>query len=138
MSQSSQEVGKVNGTGSRKMLRLFVFALLFSATIVSAQAPPLLMPVDPSAPPPQQAPQPSSGEYAFRPDLSNPEYGQCLQLEKQWKSLWNTYNQYYQQARTMPPNSAEHSQTAYYLQQLRMQMDTAWNNFSSRCIYFRR
>lgn len=76
-------------------------------------------------------------EYVFRPELTNPEYGECLQLEKNWKSLWTNYAQVYEQTRWMPPNSPQYVQTTYYLQQLKMQLDAAWNTFS-KCIHFPR
>lgn len=85
---------------------------------------------------PQQPRQPQ--EYAFRPDLSNPEYGECLQLEKNWKALWERYAQMYQQTRWIYPGNPQYAQTTYYLQQLKMQLDGAWYAFSSRCIYFPR
>lgn len=75
-------------------------------------------------------------EYAFRPDLSNPEYGECLQLEKQWKALWANYTQYYNQARMMYPGNPQYAQITYYLQNLKPQLDAAWNAFSGKCVYF--
>jgi len=90
--------------------------------------------VAPPAPQPQQRPM----EYAFRPDLTNPEYGECLQLEKGWQGLWQRYAQYYQQFRSTRPDDPQYQQLAYIMQQLKSQLDTAWNEFSSRCVYFPR
>lgn len=92
-----------------------------------------------SAPSPgrRQLQQPTQ-EYAFRPELTNPEYGECLQLEKHWKELSNSYAHYYQQARMMHPGNPQYPQMTNFLQQMKMQLDAAWNNFSSRCIYFPR
>jgi hypothetical protein len=108
------------------------------------------VPYVPQAPVPQQAPQAAprqqpapvdqqrSLEYAFRPDLSNPEYGECLNLERHWKTLWNSYTQSYQQAAMMHPSDPRYAQMASYVNSLRQQLDAAWNNFSSRCVYFPR
>jgi hypothetical protein len=105
-----------------------------------AQAPPPHLP--PGQPPPyapggQRPPgnqQPL--EYAFRPNLSNAEYGQCLQMEKHWKTVWNQYNQLYHQARMMNRQDPRYAQLTYQLYHLKRQLDSAWNNFASRCIYF--
>lgn len=94
----------------------------------------------------QQPPQPQPGarpqgypsEYAFRPDLSNPEFGMCLKMEKQWKRLWHRYYQLYQQARMMNPNDSQYQQMVYYLNFVKSQLDTAWYEFSSKCVYFPR
>lgn len=75
--------------------------------------------------------------YAFRPDLTNPEYGQCLQMEKQWKDLWHQYYQQYENYRRW--GHADPTQVSiwqYTLTSLRQQLDQAWQAFSSRCIYF--
>jgi len=103
--------------------------------------PPMPAQPYPQQPPPPQAPQQqpygnpqpqSADQYAFRPNLSNPEYGECLQLEKNWKSLYFRYYQQYEQARL----SGAAASYAPYLQSLKQQLDAAWNAFSSRCIYF--
>ncbi|MBI5250291.1 MAG: hypothetical protein HY912_12420 [Desulfomonile tiedjei] len=75
-------------------------------------------------------------EYAFRPDLTNPQFGECLNLEKTWKMLWQRYAQEYQRARMMNPRDPQYAQMSYYLQSLKAQLDAAWQNFSSRCVYF--
>lgn len=87
---------------------------------------------------PQQPPGQGSGslEYAFRPDLTNPEFGVCLNLEKQWKDLWQHYYQLYSQIRTMNPNDPRYARLTYYAQGMKAQLDAAWNDFSSRCVYF--
>jgi len=77
-------------------------------------------------------------EYAFRPNLTNPEYGECLQLEKGWQGLWQRYAQFYQSLQGMSPSDPQYSQTVYFMQQLKNQLDAAWNDFSSKCIYFPR
>ncbi len=82
---------------------------------------------------PQQYQQQQSLQYAFKPELTNPEYGQCLQLEKQWKALYQRYYQEYERIRMYGAQSGDY---VGYLQNLRQQMDAAWNNFSSRCVYF--
>ncbi len=88
---------------------------------------------------PQYAPQQPSGqpplEYAFRPDLTNPQYGECLQLEKNWRALAERYYQLYSQARAMQ-NHPGYAQMTWRLRTLRGQMDAAWQTFSSRCVYF--
>jgi hypothetical protein len=116
-------------------------------------APPVAPPpLPPSAPYPQQtpvAPQPAPPraqqpqhqqsqrqEYAFRPDLTNPQYGSCLGLEKSWKSLWQQYAQGYQQAQSLQPQDPRYAQMSYYLSDLKRRMDAAWHQFSSECIYF--
>lgn len=88
--------------------------------------------------PPRQVPGPQQQptEYAFRPDLTNPEFGQCLNLEKTWRDLWQRYAQGYQQARMMNPSDPRYAQMTYYLGNLKQQLDAAWQNFSGRCVYF--
>lgn len=100
------------------------------------QPPPRRPQPGPEAQPQPQGQQPT--EYAFRPDLTNPEFGECLQLEKNWKNLYNKYYQIYSYARTMNPEDPQYAQTAYYVQHLKSQLDMAWNTFSSKCVYFPR
>jgi hypothetical protein len=118
------------------------------------QTPPLATRPQPA--PQQQAPNPGSQalqpvpqqqqaqpggqplEYAFRPNLTNPEFGMCLKLEKNWKALWNTYYQLYSQLRMMNPNDPRYAQMVRYAYGVKAQLDAAWQNFSSRCIYFPR
>lgn len=91
--------------------------------------------------PPQAPPQPQQQaplEYAFRPNLTNPEYGECLNLEKSWQAIWNRYYQEYQRMAWMNQSDPQYQQTAFYLQTMKQQLDAAWNNFSSRCVYFPR
>jgi hypothetical protein len=124
-----------------------IFSLI-AFILVLVQAPPATLwaqaPYAPQAPmmPPQGPPaqggqgqQPS--EYAFKPDLSNPQYGQCLQMERQWKGLWNQYYQLYYQHRQMNPADPSYGQLSHHLGALKMQLDAAWQQFSSQCIYFR-
>jgi hypothetical protein len=85
---------------------------------------------------PQQYPQSQRQEYAFRPDLTNPQYGSCLGLEKSWKSLWQQYAAGYQQAQSLNPQDPRYAQMSYYLTDLKRRMDAAWYQFSSECIYF--
>lgn len=87
---------------------------------------------------PAQPPQQMPSEYAFRPNLSNPEFGECLQLERNWKTLWNSYYQAYAHAQGMSPSDAQYQQMAAYVNNLRYQLDAAWSNFSQKCIYFPR
>jgi hypothetical protein len=128
---------------------IYVTLVLFVAT----SCIPLLawgqVPVAPQAPvpgpdsrqqqrPPGQQKPPPGKEYVFRPELTNPEFGECLQLEKNWKTLWGNYTQIYEQTRWMHPSSPQYAQTTYYLQQLKMQLDAVWNTFSTKCIHFPR
>ncbi len=87
---------------------------------------------------PQQVPQQQDQplEYAFRPDLTNPEFGMCLNLEKRWKDMWQRYYQLYSQARMTNPNDPQYAQLTYYARMVKSQLDAAWNDFSSRCVYF--
>jgi hypothetical protein len=84
--------------------------------------------------PNQQPQQPL--EYAFRPNLSNPEYGECLNLEKSWKNLWQTYYQLYNQTRMMNSSDPQYAQMANYVNHMKMRLDAAWADFSGRCVYF--
>jgi len=143
-------------------LTLLMALLLFHAPAVLAQIPapsaPSVSPgpASPSAPHlgPQVQPGPSSQgmqagpraqagpggqqplEYAFRPDLSNPEFGMCLKLEKNWKALWDNYYQLYHQIRMMSPQDPRYGQMTYYANMVKSQLDSAWHDFSSKCVYF--
>jgi hypothetical protein len=95
----------------------------------------------PQGPPMGRQPQPNQQpqqplEYAFRPNLSNPEYGECLNLEKNWKNLWQTYYQLYNQTRMMNPSDPQYAQMANYVNHMKMRLDAAWADFSGRCVYF--
>ncbi len=133
---------------SLKRLIFIVVIVLMSAPFMGIE---FLNAQYPAAPPPQQGPpmgyppqqapyqqpqpqQPS--EYAFRPNLTNPEYGQCLNLEKRWQGLWQTYNSVYNQARMMNPSDPQYAQTANYVNYMKTQLDAAWAEFSGRCVYF--
>jgi hypothetical protein len=114
----------------------FLFVTILMIAIPAAafgqafQAPPPML-----APPPAQQNQPPA-EYAFRPDLTNPQFGECLQLEKNWKMLWQRYAQEYQRAQMINPRDPNYAQVSYYMRSLKAQLDAAWQNFSSRCVYF--
>ncbi len=122
------------------MLKILMMSLL-SAVCMSlsyAQAP-----YPPQVPSPYQQPMqqptpagPQAGtrplEYAFKPDLTNPQYGECLQLEKNWKNLYLQYYRFYEQARM----GQAYGDYTYQINALRSQMDAAWNTFSGKCIYF--
>lgn len=86
----------------------------------------------PGVPPQQQRPL----EYAFRPDLTNPQFGECLVLEKNWRTLWETYYLRYQQAQALSPQDPRLAQMSYYLADLKRRLDYAWQLFSSKCIYY--
>ncbi|MCL4538747.1 MAG: hypothetical protein M1378_03990 [Bacteroidetes bacterium] len=103
-----------------------------------APAQPMGPPAQPMGPPPQQVPGPQQqpSEYAFRPDLTNPEFGECLQLEKAWQAAWQRYAQEYQRVRWMNPRDPQYAQMTYYLRNLKQQLDATWQNFSGRCVYF--
>jgi hypothetical protein len=104
-----------------------------------SQQPPTPTPYGPQPGQPQYpaAQQQQQEAYAFRPDLTNPQYGECLGLEKTWKILWQRYAQGYQQMQSASPSDPRYVQMSYYLADLRRQLDAAWNVFSSKCIYFR-
>lgn len=109
--------------------------------IVEAQGPPYdryqSIPHQ-EAQPPMPFQQQMPPEYAFRPDLSNPEYGNCLQWERNWKTLWYRYSEYYNQVRMMHPGDQRFGPATRYLQSMKMELDAAWNTFRNNCIYFPR
>jgi hypothetical protein len=129
-----------------KRLSLLIVLTLVIVTPVSdadAQAPPgypMTVPSGPTAPPGgppvAQAPRQGGLQYAFRPDLSNPQYGECLNLERNWQNLWHAYNYQYHQAMRMNQRDPNYVQMTYQLRDLKLQLDAAWHAFSSRCIYF--
>jgi len=88
----------------------------------------------PTGPPVQQQQRPQ--EYVFRPDLTNPEYGECLGLERNWQAMWHRYTQEYQRVVMMNPRDPNYGQMTRYLQGLKQQLDQAWGIFSSKCVYF--
>ncbi|MDQ1237959.1 MAG: hypothetical protein QG577_143 [Thermodesulfobacteriota bacterium] len=120
-----------------------VFLLGFSVPVPQTQVP---YPAQGQRPMGQSQAGPRQGlpqvdmpqEYAFRPDLSNPEFGNCLQLEKNWKALWERYTNYYEQVRMMHPGSPQFGQATRILQHMKMELDAAWNAFQGQCIYFPR
>ncbi len=115
-----------------EFLPFLVIAMILSVPMIAcAQAPAQPMPGQQPAPGPQMP-----REYAFRPDLTNPQYGECLGLERNWQGLWQRYAMEYQRAMAMNPRSPEYAEMTRYMQGLKQQLDQAWNIFSSRCIYF--
>ena len=130
----------------KKSVFIFLVILLFTP-FMGIESPNAQYPGPPPGPPmgsaaPQQmAPyqqQQQPLEYAFRPDLSNPEYGACLNLEKRWKALYQNYYSAYNQARMMNPRDPQYAQMANYVNSMKAQMDAAWADFSGRCVYFPR
>ncbi|MBI4965074.1 MAG: hypothetical protein HY913_17505 [Desulfomonile tiedjei] len=125
---------------------LAVFLIILPVTVWSQspyppQAPyPVQTPMGPGGavaqPTPPAAQQQQPMEYAFRPDLSNPEFGECLELEKNWRALWQRYAQVYQQVTTMNPSDPQYRQMALYAQGLKQHLDAAWNAFSGKCVYY--
>ncbi len=116
---------------------LIILVVFLLPTIACSQAP--YYPQAPAQPMPGQQPAPGPqmpSEYAFRPDLTNPQYGECLGLERNWQGLWQRYAMEYQRAMAMNPRSPEYAEMTRYMQGLKQQLDQAWNIFSSRCIYF--
>jgi hypothetical protein len=94
-------------------------------------------PMRPPAPaPPAQQPQQAPGEYAFRGDLTNPQYGECLALERTWQANWHRYAAEYRRATMMNPRDPNYPQMTWYIQSLKQQLDQSWNIFSSKCVYF--
>jgi hypothetical protein len=146
--------------GMAQLLTVLWLASLLLASPASAQNPyvPPAAPMAPYGPQPPvaQYPQPAAPRpgpytpqaapgaqqqqplhYAFRPDLSNQQYGECLGLEQNWKNLWQQYAQGYQQVQYMNQSDPRYAQLTYYLADLRRQVDAAWAAFSSKCVYFR-
>ncbi|MHB8204438.1 MAG: hypothetical protein ACYDHG_12135 [Desulfomonilaceae bacterium] len=131
---------------SPKKMILIILVALVSAPFVgveclNAQYPAAPQQGPPMGYPPQQPPQAYQQqqqplEYAFRPDLTNPEYGTCLDLEKRWKGLYQMYYSAYNQARMMNPSDPQYAQMAAYVNSMKAQMDAAWGDFSGRCVYF--
>ncbi len=122
------------------VLLIFFLAVIPVALLAQAPYPGQAPPAQPMGPPgpPQQVPSPQQqpGEYAFRPDLTNPEFGECLQLEKAWQAAWQRYAQEYQRVRWMNPRDPQYAQMTYYLRNLKQQLDATWQTFSGRCVYF--
>jgi len=59
----------------------------FCTGLLSGQSP---LPAQPIGPP-QQVPvlsQQQPSQYAYRPDLTNPEFGECSTTEKAWQAAW--------------------------------------------------
>jgi hypothetical protein len=92
-------------------------------------------PAQPPAPgPPVQ--QQMQGEYAFRGDLTNQQYGECLGLERTWQANWYRYAAEYQRAMMVGTKDPIYPQVTWYVQGLKQQLDQSWNTFSSKCLYF--
>lgn len=52
--------------------------------------------------------------------------------------MWQQYNMLYQQAMmTRQSNPNAYAQMTWRLNQMRGQLDAAWQEFSGRCVYFR-
>jgi hypothetical protein len=127
----------------KQNLKLILLVLLLAAipSIALGQVPyPSQSPPAQPLGPPQQVPGPQQQpmEYAFRPELTNPEFGECLNLEKVWRAAWQRYAQEYQRARMMNPSDPQYAQMTYYLRNLKQQLDASWQAFSGKCIYFPR
>jgi len=109
-----------------------------------APGPPAMQPAQPPFPqqprPPQPMPQTMNPqqplEYAFRPDLTNPQFGECRQIEKNWKAVWQQYYYTYEQIRMMSPQDPRLQQMLSHAHQLKRQHDAAWQALCDRCIYF--
>ena len=122
-----------------------VLALIVPNLPVPAAAQNPYVPQGPVSPPPgtmpQQMPQPQSqGQgpllYDFRPGMSNPQYGRCLWLEKNWKTLWQRYEAGYRQAQSVNPQDPRYAEIARDLANLKQQLDAAWQTLTDECIYF--
>jgi hypothetical protein len=130
----------VKAVSSGPLLAVLVLGMVFGSVPMQAwcQAPvyPQPQPVQPPAPGPPAQQQQAPGEYAFRADLTNPQYGECLGLERIWQANWYRYTAEYQRAMMMNPKDPNYPQMTLYVQGLRQQLDQSWNIFSSKCIYF--
>jgi len=143
----------VKALSGRPSLAALVLGMVLGAVPMSAwcQAPgypqaqpapvyPQPQPAQPMQPPAQAPPvqqqQQAPGEYAFRGDLTNPEFGECLALERTWQANWYRYAAEYRRAIMMNPKDPNYPQMTRYIQGLRQQLDQSWNIFSSKCIYF--
>ncbi len=115
---------------------IFLLSAIPVAVLGQAPFPGQFPPAQPMGPPQQVQGQQQPTEYAFRPDLTNPEFGECLNLEKIWRAAWQRYAQEYQRARMMSPSDPQYPQMSYYLRNLKQQLDTTWQTFSGRCVYF--
>jgi len=93
-------------------------------------------PMQPPAPGPPALQQQIPDEYAFRGDLTNPEYGECLQLERIWQANWHRYAAEYQRAVMMNPKDPNYAQMTRYVQSLKQQLDQSWSIFCGKCVYF--
>ena len=99
------------------------------------QAPPA-QPMQLPAPGPPAQRQQMPREYAFRPDLTNPQYGECLELESIWQTRWHRYAYEYQRAMMMNPKDPIYPQMTWYMHGLKQQLDQSWAIFCSKCIYY--
>ncbi|MGC8604923.1 MAG: hypothetical protein ACP5VS_14735 [Desulfomonilaceae bacterium] len=127
----------------KKLIFTFL-VILASMPFMGIESPNAQYPGQPPGPPmgyatPQTSPyqqQQQPLEYAFRPDLTNPEYGECLNLEKRWKALYQSYYSAYSQASMLNLRDPQYAQMANYVNGMKAQMDAAWASFSGRCVYF--
>ena len=142
----------VKAMSDSALLAALVFGVMFGAAPMSAwcqapgyppaqpapvypqpQPPQTMQPLTPG-PPGQQGP--TTGEYAFRGDLTNPQYGECLQLERIWQGNWYRYAAEYQRAVMMNPKDPNFPEMTRYIQGLKQQLDQSWNIFCGKCVYF--
>ena len=93
-------------------------------------------PMQPPAPGPPAQQQQALRDYAFRGDLTSPQYGECLEMERIWQANWHRYAAEYRQAMTMNPGDPNYPQMTRYIQGLKQQLDQSWNIFCSKCVYF--
>ena len=148
----------VKAVSSGPLLAVLVLGMAFGVMPMSASCQAPRYPQAPIYPQPQQAPgypqalpappvqppapgspvqqQQMPGDYAFRADLTNPQYGECLGLERTWQANWYRYAAEYQRAMLINPKDPTYPQMTLYIQGLRQQLDQSWNIFSSKCIYF--
>ncbi len=87
---------------------------------------------------PSVAPSPDQPglRYAFRPDLNNYQYGQCLTMERQYMEMWHQYREAYMKITMMGQRHPMYGALTQQIQAMKQQMDTLWNNFSGTCIYY--
>jgi hypothetical protein len=140
---------KVFSGGTRFAAFASVIALIILPMAAWCQAPgypqaqpapsyPQTAPVQPMQPPAPGPPVPQQmqPEYAFRGDLTNQQYGECLGLERTWQANWQRYAVEYQRAMSVSTKDPIYPQVTWYVQGLKQQLDQSWNTFSSKCLYF--
>ncbi len=85
---------------------------------------------------PSEAANQGGPQYAFRPDLPNSEYGVCLNMEREWQNMYQSYSQQYNMARRLNPYDPRYAPMTRRLYYMKQQLDNVWMNFSNKCIYF--